>query len=384
MEAQDDAEVIEDGCKEYHCIKKRYPGRIPIICSQGPNSDFLDLEKKKFLVCHAMKWKEFVNMVAKQANFSSEHLSRRPLKATVAGLQPTERTCMSDVYKNHKSNDGFLHITVEGFADKLGTHNLDHIAHFVTSALSDRSRDHQKLVAMVEQLEIFVTALESSSKMMAAEAKQFGEEAAVHEINNPQLDFGALAAKCIETTGESFFHWFPWLLCISMCFMLVALTFRLTTTPHSGFHDLAWLNEAVLKAPDMEELQSMSPDKLSKVAQMQLSTIQELTNNLLAQQTPRTWSVGSPLCWILLLAQGIVVAVFFVTKAPKKDMLCDGKEGPRTQPFQRSSLEPPEVSQMQGVRRLDNETYIEVSLLSETISQEWENSLLREVMEPET
>jgi len=42
------------------------------------------------------------------------------------------------------------------------------------------------------------------------------------------------------------------------------------------------------------------------------------------------------------------------------------------------------VSQMQGVRRLDNETYIEVDLLSETIAQEWENSSLREVMEPET
>lgn len=217
-----DAQALGDGCEEFKRIQERYPGRIPIICSRGSNSDSVDLDKKKFLVSHQMKWKEFKATVAKHASSSSRHLSRRPLKATVGGQQPTSNTSMADLYKNHKSTNGFLNVTVEGFAEELvasdkqkcgrGTAELaeelaaHHVAQVVTSAMNDSTRDSKKMLAVVEQLGNRVAALESAGKRTAAETKQFGEkvakvEEAIKKGNIPQL--GVDAADSTATTEQA-------------------------------------------------------------------------------------------------------------------------------------------------------------------------------------
>ena len=169
----------------------------------GCNSDSPNLEKKKFLVFHAMTWKEFKKTVAKHT--SSRHQPHRPLKVTVGGVQPTSNTSMSDVYKNHKSIDGFLYVTVEGFAEEHGQ-NVDQVAQIVTSALQSvqtDSRDHKKLTAAIEQLATRVAALESNGKKIAAETKQFGEQVAAVERALKKTSLSTLTSALKSMTRMS-------------------------------------------------------------------------------------------------------------------------------------------------------------------------------------
>eukprot|EP00746_Dinoflagellata_sp_MGD_P004282 gnl/MRDRNA2_/MRDRNA2_108257_c0_seq1.p1 gnl/MRDRNA2_/MRDRNA2_108257_c0~~gnl/MRDRNA2_/MRDRNA2_108257_c0_seq1.p1 ORF type:complete len:765 (+),score=155.03 gnl/MRDRNA2_/MRDRNA2_108257_c0_seq1:80-2374(+) len=359
----------QDGCDEFKRIRDRYPGRLPIICSRGCSSDSPNLEKKKFLVFSTMTWKDFKKTIAKHT--SSRHQPHRPLKVIVGGVQPTSNTSMSDVYKKHKSIDGFLYVTVEGFAEEHGC-NFNHIAQTVTSALqnvqTNSSCDHKKLAATVEQLATRVAALESNRKKIAAETSHFGSQVAFVEDalkkasgqnvtaevpDNVMQNDSQEKAICArqeqeptaqeeqrregtqqrlfsvaptETADHAFFDWMflSRLTSASVIFLASVSMLRVIAWQ---YHGLQVPNQDVLIEPHLAKFQSLleeatkKNENLAKVVQMQILDIQELKVQLhVAQQSARPWMIGSVFFIVLVLTLSAMAALFFLTGAQRKKL----------------------------------------------------------------
>merc|ERR1712113_578505 len=93
-------------------ILAKYPDRIPVICEKAARSDLPDIDKKKFLVPGTMLCGEFKYIVHK-------HLTQMGMAAIssdqtiylfVSRTSPKTGALMSEVYEQHKSDDGFLYI----------------------------------------------------------------------------------------------------------------------------------------------------------------------------------------------------------------------------------------------------------------------------------
>jgi len=91
-------------------IREKYPSRIPVICEKVDKSDIATIDKKKYLVPADLTVGQFIYVIRKRIKLSPE----KAIFIFVNNVLPPTATLMSQIYEEHKSDDGFLYITYSG------------------------------------------------------------------------------------------------------------------------------------------------------------------------------------------------------------------------------------------------------------------------------
>jgi len=91
-------------------IRAKYPDRIPVIAEKASESDIPDIDKKKYLVPADLSVGQFVYVIRKRIKLKPE----KAIFIFVNNTLPPTASLMSQIYKEHKDEDGFLYVTYSG------------------------------------------------------------------------------------------------------------------------------------------------------------------------------------------------------------------------------------------------------------------------------
>nr|GMC85222.1 autophagy-related protein 8F [Ipomoea batatas] len=91
-------------------IREQYPDKIPVIVERAERSDIPNIDKRKFLVPSDLTVGQFVFVIRKRIQLSSE----KAIFIFVDNVLPTTGALMSAIYEEKKDDDGFLYVTYSG------------------------------------------------------------------------------------------------------------------------------------------------------------------------------------------------------------------------------------------------------------------------------
>lgn len=99
---------FEERFDEVQRIKKKYPEHIPVICEKDLNAGagIASCDKCKYLLKRNMTICEFIYIIRTKIKLSPE----KGLFFFINGVIPAMNEMMCTIYRNHKSNDGFLYM----------------------------------------------------------------------------------------------------------------------------------------------------------------------------------------------------------------------------------------------------------------------------------
>jgi GABA(A) receptor-associated protein len=104
--------TFEKRFSESQRIKDKYPDKIPVICEKGKvGDDIPDIDRKKYLCPSDISIANFMFVIRKRIKLKPEKSIFLFVNDT--NLVPTA-SLLSQVYENHKDEDGFLYITYNG------------------------------------------------------------------------------------------------------------------------------------------------------------------------------------------------------------------------------------------------------------------------------
>jgi len=99
---------LDKRLNESQRILLKYPDRIPIIAELQKETPGFRLDKKKYLVPHDLTVGQFVYILRKRIKLEAESAIYLFINNTL----PPASSLLSQLYKEHKNQDGFLYITV--------------------------------------------------------------------------------------------------------------------------------------------------------------------------------------------------------------------------------------------------------------------------------
>ncbi|XP_067932433.1 gamma-aminobutyric acid receptor-associated protein-like 2 [Watersipora subatra] len=102
--------TLEDRMKESAKIKSKYPDRIPVVVEKVPNSQIQDIDKRKFLVPNDISVAQFMWIIRRRIQLPAE----KAIFLFLGKVLPQSSTSMSQIYQEHKDEDGFLYIAYSG------------------------------------------------------------------------------------------------------------------------------------------------------------------------------------------------------------------------------------------------------------------------------
>ena len=92
-------------------VMAKYPDRIPVIMEKTQTKDSIpDIDRVKFLVPNDIIVSQFTFIIRKRINVSAE----KAIFVFVNNSLPPSSALMSDIYEEHKNEDGFLYMTYGG------------------------------------------------------------------------------------------------------------------------------------------------------------------------------------------------------------------------------------------------------------------------------
>ncbi|GAA5905632.1 ubiquitin-like protein ATG8 [Sporobolomyces salmoneus] len=105
-----DEHVFEKRKAEAERIRQKYNDRIPVICEKVEKTDIPTIDKKKYLVPADLTVGQFVYVIRKRIKLEPE----KAIFIFVDEVLPPTAALMSQIYEEHKDEDGFLYITYSG------------------------------------------------------------------------------------------------------------------------------------------------------------------------------------------------------------------------------------------------------------------------------
>ncbi|GAA5821798.1 hypothetical protein JCM10212_005333 [Sporobolomyces blumeae] len=105
-----DEHVFEKRKAEAERIRQKYPDRIPVICEKADKTDIPAIDKKKYLVPADLTVGQFVYVIRKRIKLAPE----KAIFIFVDEVLPPTAALMSQIYDEHKDEDGFLYVTYSG------------------------------------------------------------------------------------------------------------------------------------------------------------------------------------------------------------------------------------------------------------------------------
>ena len=91
-------------------IMKKYPDRLPIIVEKDIKSDIPEIDKKKYLVPSDLTIGQFVYVIRKRIKLDAE----KAIFLFINNTLPPTSALLSQVYEQHKNEDGFLYVLFSG------------------------------------------------------------------------------------------------------------------------------------------------------------------------------------------------------------------------------------------------------------------------------
>ena len=91
-------------------IRLKYPDRIPVIAEREKGSHLTEIDKKKYLVPNDLTVGQMVYVIRKRIKLQPEEA----MFIFVNRILPPTGALMSEIYREHKDEDGFLYITYSG------------------------------------------------------------------------------------------------------------------------------------------------------------------------------------------------------------------------------------------------------------------------------
>ncbi|KAJ3056273.1 ubiquitin-like protein atg8 [Rhizophlyctis rosea] len=101
-----DDHPFEKRKQEAEKIRQKYPDRIPCIVEKAEKSDIATIDKKKYLVPCDLTVGQFVYVIRKRIKLSPE----KAMFIFINNVLPPSASLLSQVYQEHKDEDGFLYI----------------------------------------------------------------------------------------------------------------------------------------------------------------------------------------------------------------------------------------------------------------------------------
>ncbi|GAA5877821.1 hypothetical protein JCM16303_000250 [Sporobolomyces ruberrimus] len=105
-----DEHVFEKRKAEAERIRQKYSDRIPVICEKADKTDIAVIDKKKYLVPADLTVGQFVYVIRKRIKLEPE----KAIFIFVDEVLPPTAAFMSQIYEEHKDEDGFLYVTYSG------------------------------------------------------------------------------------------------------------------------------------------------------------------------------------------------------------------------------------------------------------------------------
>jgi len=105
-----DRHPFENRKREADRIRLKYPERIPIIAEMVPKSNLPPLDRCKYLVPSDFSCGQMIHIIRKRINLTPEQAVFIFINSTI----PPTSAPMSQLYKEHKEDDGFLYILISG------------------------------------------------------------------------------------------------------------------------------------------------------------------------------------------------------------------------------------------------------------------------------
>jgi GABA(A) receptor-associated protein len=94
--------------QEAQRILERYPDRVPIVVEKRKDNDGItDLDKHKYLVPKDMTLGQFVYVIRRRIKLKPE----KAIFVFVNNVLPPVSQLISQLYEEHKDEDGFLYLT---------------------------------------------------------------------------------------------------------------------------------------------------------------------------------------------------------------------------------------------------------------------------------
>lgn len=91
-------------------IRTKYPDRIPVVVEKAPNSQIVDIDKRKFLVPSDISVAQFMWIIRKRIQLPSE----KAIFLFVGKVLPQSSASMGQIYEEHRDEDGFLYVAYSG------------------------------------------------------------------------------------------------------------------------------------------------------------------------------------------------------------------------------------------------------------------------------
>ena len=88
-------------------ILEKYNNKIPIIVEKDPKSKLDNIDKNKYLAPEDLTMAQFLYVIRKRIKLTHEEA----LYCFVNNSLPTTSTSLSQIYNEHKDEDGFLYVT---------------------------------------------------------------------------------------------------------------------------------------------------------------------------------------------------------------------------------------------------------------------------------
>ena len=99
--------TYDERLEESSKIRNKYPDRIPVICQKTPQSTLSSLYKSKYLVPKDLTSSQFLFVIRKRLELTSE----KALFIFIEGTMPSSTLTFEDLYATYKNNDGFLYVS---------------------------------------------------------------------------------------------------------------------------------------------------------------------------------------------------------------------------------------------------------------------------------
>lgn len=91
-------------------VRDTWPDRIPVIVEKAEKSNIPDIDKKRFLMPSDQTVGQLVYMIRKRIKVGPEEA----IFVFVKNVLPPTAALISDVYEDHKDEDGYLYFTYSG------------------------------------------------------------------------------------------------------------------------------------------------------------------------------------------------------------------------------------------------------------------------------
>jgi GABA(A) receptor-associated protein len=110
MDSFEKTYTLKKRTEESVYIKKKYPERIPVIVEKLNNSTIYNIDKKKFLVPCDLTVGQFIYVIRNRIKLAPED----SIFIFINNSLPNSSSIMSQIYKEHKHEDGFLYVKFSG------------------------------------------------------------------------------------------------------------------------------------------------------------------------------------------------------------------------------------------------------------------------------